>query len=336
MGRIKTKEIMKINFAAVCLLAVAAAHPHKGKKGKGHFKKHEHPVIDYMVDTYREIENVIGDLVSDVPTVAAQWQADAVQDMEGNIPGVRPGKTPYHSFYDYPNRHRYQYETQDQVFDFTAGKVYKVKSNGNCCYADNVDPDTGSPKAMIEIAPVAKAKDEGAVADGEDWQQKVNLVVMKTTTDWVVTADNTIADWNQDIRVGKTGEQWMTVDVAYTNTQVGGLTDDDFLTSVTATCTSTCTFTDYQEMMIDSGLAYGEDSASESESEEEESLQGFDDDCSVPTGVEFGAACRMRELCGTGCAEGSCVWTWPSGSTMDDPATKCGCSQCIDTDIFLN
>lgn len=100
----------------------------------------------------------------------------------------------------------------------------------------------------------------------------------------------------------------MTVDVAYTNTQVGGLTDDDFLTSVTATCTSTCTFTDYEQRMIDSGLAFGEDS-------EEEALQGFDDDCSVPTGVEFGAACMMRELCGTGCAEGKCVWTWPSGST---------------------
>ena len=58
------------------------------------------------------------------------------------------------------------------------------------------------------------------------------------------------------------------------------------------------------------------------------SLQGFDDDCSVPTGVEFGAACRMRELCGTGCAENKCVWTWPSGSTMDDPSTKCGCQEC--------
>ena len=138
--------------------------------------------------------------------------------MEGNIPGVRPGKTPYHAFYDYPKRHRYQYETQDQVFDFVAGKVYKVKSNGNCCYKDNMDPNTGKPKAMIEIAPTKKAKDTGAVADGENWEQSVNLVVMKETTDWVITADNTVADWNQDIRVGKTGDQWMTVDVAYTNT----------------------------------------------------------------------------------------------------------------------
>jgi len=177
---------------------------------------------------------------------------------------------------------------------------------------------------MIEIAPVAKAKDEGAVADGEDWQQKVNLVVMKTTTDWVVTADNTIADWNQDIRVGKTGEQWMTVDVAYTNTQVGGLTDDDFLTSVTATCTKTCVLSDFERDMMDSGLAWGEASGSESESESEEE-DGFDDDCEVPTGVEFGTQCRMRELCGTGCAEGKCVWTWPTGKGMDDPNTKCGC-----------
>merc|ERR1712151_1409878 len=58
---------------------------------------------------------------------------------------------------------------------------------------------------------------------------------------------------------------------------------------------------------------------------------GFDGDCSVPTGVEFGQACRMRELCGTGCAEGKCVWTWPSGSTMDDPDTKCGCQECSAT-----
>ena len=29
---------------------------------------------------------------------------------------------------------------------------------------------------------------------------------------------------------------------------------------------------------------------------------GFDDDCAVPTGVEFGDRCRMQELCGTGCA----------------------------------
>lgn len=249
--------------------------------------------------------------------------------MEGNIPGVRPGKTPYHAFYDYPKRHRYQYETQDQVFDFVAGKVYKVKSNGKCCYADNTDPNTGQPKAMIEIAPTNKAKDTGAVADGENWEQKVNLVVMKETTDWVITADNTVADWNQDIRVGKSGDQWMTVDVAYTNTQVGGLTDDDFLTSVTATCTNTCVLSDWEQRMVDSGLAFGEESGSESESED-----GFDDDCSVPEGVEFGAACRMRELCGTGCAEGKCVWTWPSGSTMDDPDTKCGCQECSATDFL--
>merc|ERR1712048_52883 len=331
MGSFKQKkEIMKLNFAALCLLSVAAAHPHKGKWGhKRHMKERDHPVIDYVVETYNHIESAINELVSDVPTVPTQWKADAVQDMEGNIPGVRPGKTPYHAFYDYPKRHRYQYETQDQVFDFVAGKVYKVKSNGNCCYADNTDPNTGQPKAMIEIAPTKKAKDTGAVADGENWEQKVNLVVMKETTDWVITADNTVADWNQDIRVGKSGDQWMTVDVAYTNTQVGGLTDDDFLTSVTATCTKTCVLSDWEQRMVDSGLAFGEESGSESESED-----GFDDDCSVPEGVEFGAACRMRELCGTGCAEGKCVWTWPTGSTMDDPDTKCGCQECSATDFL--
>merc|ERR1719266_2153672 len=187
---------MKLNLAALCLLSVAAAHPHKGKR---------HPVIDYVVETYNHIESAINKQVSDVPSVPTQWQADAVQDMEGNIPGVRPGKTPYHSFYDYPNRHRYQYETQDQVYDFVAGKVYKIKSNGKCCYKDNLDENTGNPKPMIEIAPSNKAKDKGAVTDGEDWQQKINLVVFKETTDFVITAQNTVADWNQDVRVGKTG-----------------------------------------------------------------------------------------------------------------------------------
>merc|ERR1719266_690764 len=161
---------MKLNLAALCLLSVAAAHPHKGKR---------HPVIDYVVETYNHIESAINKQVSDVPSVPTQWQADAVQDMEGNIPGVRPGKTPYHSFYDYPNRHRYQYETQDQVYDFVAGKVYKIKSNGKCCYKDNLDEETGNPKPMIEIAPSNKAKDKGAVTDGEDWQQKSILSSLK-------------------------------------------------------------------------------------------------------------------------------------------------------------
>ena len=311
-------------FAALCLVAIASAHPHR----KGGHREHKHPIRDAIVRTIDRVGDVVDELLTDVPTVPDQWKSDAVQDMEGNIPGVRPGKTPYTAYYDYPNRHRYQYETQDQIFDFQAGKVYKVKSTGKCCYADNVDPDTGNPKAMIQIAPSSKAKDQGAVADGEDWQQKVNLVVMKETTDFVITADNTVADWNQDIRVGKDGSQWMTVDVAYTNTTVGGLTDADFLTDITSTCTKTCALSETALSFIDAGLAYVEE-----ESDEED---GFDDPCEVPTGVEFGTQCRMRELCGTGCAEGSCVWTWPSGSTMDDPATKCGCSQCIDTDIFLN
>lgn len=58
------------------------------------------------------------------------------------------------------------------------------------------------------------------------------------------------------------------------------------------------------------------------------SVSGFDDDCSVPTGVEFGIQCRMQELCGTGCAAGKCLWSYPTGTSMDDPATACACSEC--------
>lgn len=121
----------------------------------------------------------------------------------------------------------------------------------------------------------------------------------------------------------------MTVDVAYTNTQVGGLTDADFLTDVTATCTKTCAFSEDEWSFIDAGLAFGE-------SESDEAENGFDDKCTVPTGVEFGMACRMQELCGTGCASGSCVWSWPEGTSMDDPKTACACKECTATDFFLN
>jgi hypothetical protein len=175
--------------------------------------------------------------------------------MEGNIPGVRPGKTPYTAYYDYPHRHRYQYDTQDVIYNFDEGKVYKIKQNGKCCYADNTDPNTGQPKAMIEIQPTSKAKDMGAKPQGEDWEQKTNLIVFKETTDWFLTSTNTVAGWYQDIRMGKTGDQWMTLDVDYTNTVVGGLTDKDF--PVPAGCTSTCLMTEHEESMLDAGLGWG-------------------------------------------------------------------------------
>lgn len=188
---------------------------------------------------------------------------------------------------------------------------------------------------MIQIAPSSKAKDVGPKDDGEDWQYKFNIVLMKETTDWVVTSDNTIAEWNQDIRMGKDGSQWMTVDVSYTNAKVGGLTDADFLTSVTSTCTKSCVLTEDQRDAMDAGLPWGPESESESEVEE---VQGFDDPCEVPTGVTWGAMCRMQELCGTDCAASECKWNWPSDDPdgMDSAQTKCSCAKCIDTDFFLN
>jgi hypothetical protein len=55
-------------------MAVAAAHPHKGKWGhKRHSKERDHPVIDWAVDTYNVIETAINEIVSDVPTVPSQW-----------------------------------------------------------------------------------------------------------------------------------------------------------------------------------------------------------------------------------------------------------------------
>ena len=61
--------MMRINFTAMCLFTVAVA--------------------------------------TDLPSVPSQWQADAILDSEGNSPHITPGKTPFHFYYDYPNRHRY-------------------------------------------------------------------------------------------------------------------------------------------------------------------------------------------------------------------------------------
>merc|ERR1719326_578194 len=102
---------MRFTFAAVCMVAIADA---KFWKKKSHEERREHrkEFLNDIKDAVNDIKETIvhgyDEIVSDVPVVADQWQADAVQDMEGNIPGIRPGKTPYHSYYDYPTRHRYQ------------------------------------------------------------------------------------------------------------------------------------------------------------------------------------------------------------------------------------
>lgn len=64
---------------------------------------------------------------------------------------------------------------------------------------------------------------------------------------------------------------------------------------------------------------------------------GFDDPCEVPTGVTWGAGCRMQELCGTGCAAGACLWSWPSSDPagMDSDQTACACNECISTSAYF-
>ena len=101
---------------------------------------------------------------------------------------------------------------------------------------------------MIKIAPTSKAKDKGPKDGGEEWENKVNIIYMKQITDFIIDADNTVAQWNQGIWLGKEGGQWMTVDNTFTNTKVGGLTDADFLTDVTADCTGICHLSEWDGM----------------------------------------------------------------------------------------
>ena len=109
---------------------------------------------------------------------------------------------------------------------------------------------------MVEIQPTKHAKDIGAVSTGEDWQATTNLVVFKETTDWIITSDNTVSGWYQDIKMGKDGSEWMTLNVDYTDTVVGGLTDADF--PVPNDCTSQCVMSEWEQLMFDSSLGWGE------------------------------------------------------------------------------
>ena len=107
----------------------------------------------------------------------------------------------------------------------------------------------------------------------------------------------------------------MTVDVAYTNTVVGGLTDKDF--PVPEGCTSTCALTEYEQEMFESGLGWGP----------EEKEVEFGDTCKGPatTDPTWGVTCAMQEQCGTGCEAGECKWNWPGD---DQDSATCGCAKC--------
>lgn len=130
---------------------------------------------------------------------------------------------------------------------------------------------------------------------------------MKEVTDFVINSDNVVLEWNQDLTVGKDGSQWMTVDITYTNTVVGTLTDADFLTSQTADCASTCLMSEMEQLYMDGEFGWGE--------ELEDDLG--DDACNTaPDGFSFiqpESLCRMRELCGTGCEENECKWASSTG-----------------------
>eukprot|EP00948_MAST-09A_sp_MAST-9A-sp1_P000330 g330.t1 len=186
-----------------------------------------------------------------IPPAANQWKAECVQSVEGNIPGLKPSTQSFMKYYDYPNRDRFSYpDGKQQVYRFDVvdprtkfGKAFQFYTNDpkNCCYInlENLppgEPPPGQPKKMVPIAVNKGSKDLGPMDGGEHWRHNQNFIVFKQDEDWVVDMKTSaILQWNKTVTLeGKTA----TVISAYTNPQVGNLTDADF--AYPAGCTKMC------------------------------------------------------------------------------------------------
>jgi hypothetical protein len=180
------------------------------------------------------------------PDLLHSWSASASQDMEGNISGVRPGITLYNEYYDEdrgmersdyyakrtPSTEVYRYNDVDPVTG--CGLVYSFTETSCCRKA--LTEDDGSCSVFFLQQPGKKAVDLGATDKGEDWQTSFDRFGITQTEDFFVNSDLSINAWNQYIAVG--ADQWMTLNIDYTNIVVGQNTDDTF--AVPASCTKTC------------------------------------------------------------------------------------------------
>ena len=119
-----------------------------------------------------------------VPTLPHNWSAQVVQDMEGNISGVRPGLTYFNEYYNEDwGMDRYEYTDvtngKNEIYRYQdvdpvtgCGMVYSYTTS-KCCHAALTEDD-GTCSSFLTIQPTKKAKDLGATDKGEQWHQEFN------------------------------------------------------------------------------------------------------------------------------------------------------------------
>ena len=164
-----------------------------------------------------------------VPTLPTNWRAAAVQDMEGNVAGVRPGLTYWNQYYDQDSGNdRYEYYTKspvsNEIYKYNdvdpvtgCGMVYSFTAD-KCCHKALLEDD-GTCSSFFTIQLAQRAKDVGSDAKGEHWNYSFDHFGITQVEDWWVAIDSTVAAFYQTITIGADGSdpQWITVNMDYSN-----------------------------------------------------------------------------------------------------------------------
>ena len=80
--------------------------------------------------------------------------------------------------------------------------------------------------------------DQGPKDGGEGWKLESVNQHASSSMEYIVASDNTVLRMHAESHLNET---WSSADTTLTNTVVGELTDEQFLTSITSTCTAQCT-----------------------------------------------------------------------------------------------
>ena len=196
---------MRTSFAAACLIVAIVSHPLKEANE------------------------------TEVPVLPSAWHADGTMLIDGSE--TKRVQYDLHIYNDYPRRRRNTVEGVDTIIDFEQAKVFEITNGGlNCCWIDNHDSQ-GNPAKMPQVGPNKNYVDEGPKDGGEGWIFEMSSASYDQIHEFILASDNTILlDHSEYHR----SNYWHSSDTTYTNTVVGELTDEQFLTSITSTCSVQC------------------------------------------------------------------------------------------------
>ena len=187
---------------------------------------------------------------NEVPTLPTNWQAAATQFIDGNIAGTPKGTTYFNQYYDQDlGNDRYEYYTvspvKNEVYRYNdvdaatgCGKVYSF-TDTRCCYKALIEDD-GTCSSFFTIQLAKRAKDVGAEAKGEHWNETFDQFGISQVQDWWISSDSAIDAYYQTITIGADGTnpQWITANLDYSNQIIGQNTEATY--AIPDGCTKTC------------------------------------------------------------------------------------------------